>query len=84
MLRVDILHSIGLLLKCNSLLLTYSGITVTLRGVLLTFGKVQCSASLDSYGLKVIPAEVPVAPLEDSLFLFLLSDVNLERFLVKL
>ena len=54
-LRMDILHSTGVLLKCNSLPLTWSGITAALRGVLLTFGKMQCSASLDGYGLMAIP-----------------------------
>jgi hypothetical protein len=77
MLRMDILHSTDLLLKCNSLPLICSGTTAALRGVLLTFGKMKCSASLDGYGLMAIPAEVPVAPLEDLVPLFLLSSDTL-------
>jgi hypothetical protein len=84
MLRENILLSNRVLLELNGLTLTCSSATETLSGALLTSGKLMLSASLDSYGLRAIPAEVPVAPLEDSLFLFLLSDVNLERFLVKL
>ena len=84
MLHVDILLSTGVLLELNGLTVTRSGTTETLSGALLTSGKLLLSASLDSRGLKAMPAEVPVVPLKDSLSLFLISSVTLERVLVKL
>jgi hypothetical protein len=79
MLHWDILFSTGLVFKSKGLTLARSGITATFTGTLLTSSKIPSSGDLDSYGLKALPAEVPVAPLEDSLSLFLLSSVTLER-----